>query len=296
MSKQINELLKSLLFSSGEDYKLFFKTSRAECLSDLITTILLNFIKMSSKQGHFVISQDVDDSVKLHCDSMMKAKLCSVSTIPLDENSLVDIKVLSSRIRRNTLLIIMPLVAASGAINNIEIVSLLAKKNNIPLCCGIDNLFPFVELSLEKMGIDIFTFSSNLKSNLIYPQFDLPSAQPVCTMGIAESVMTGYKIDNIGPKSEFHKQTLIGSLKSVIVFSSANIRAYEELKQQIVKYFSPIVAQVHTIHGIIIFNKSIKVNGQFKLFSAMDKFVLSFPLNLEEGEMQALFKINRHLI
>jgi hypothetical protein len=295
MSKQINELLKSLLFPSGEEYRLFFKTSRAECLSELITTILFNFIKMGSKQGHFIISQDVDESIKGQCELMMKAKLCSISTIPLDENALVDIKVLSSRIRRNTLLIIMPLVAASGAINNIEMVSLLAKKNNIPLCCNIDNIFPFVELSLEKLGIDIFTFTSNLKSNLIYPQFDLPPAQPVCTMGIAESVITGYGIDKIGPKAEFHKQTLVGSLKSIIVFSSANVRAYEELKQQIIKYFSAIIAPIVTVHGIILLNKSIKTNGQFKLFPVLDKFVLSFPLNVEDSEVQALFKINKHI-
>lgn len=291
MSKVVTESIKSLLYPSDVNYKLFFKSSHAECYNMLISHVLFTYIRLSGKQGHIIISADMDESIITYCRAAMDAKLCSVSVINLDENLLIDVKLLAAKVRENTLLIILPLVAASGAINNIELISLLAKKNEIPLCCNIDNLFPFQEIHLSSYGIDVFTYCNNFsKSNLIYPQFDLAVSQTVCTMGVWDKVIAGYKLDLMGPNSDFTKSTLHMVAKSLIVYSSANLKEYQIIKSKLLAAFPPTI---ETIPGVIFLPSEIKITDRVKLVKVGDKFVLIFPIDLTVEEIETIIKMNK---
>ena len=158
----LNNAYDTLYEELGADDKddIILTSSASEGNNTVIKTFLDAFLKGSTK-NHIISTIDEDSSILsalLYCKEMgMK-----ITYLDTHENGQIDIKELESSITPNTSLISILMASSyTGAIQNTQEISKIAKKNNVYLHCDGSQAIGKMEIDVADLGVDYLSFSAH---------------------------------------------------------------------------------------------------------------------------------------
>ena len=158
----LNDAYDTLYNELGAEDKddIIITASSSEGNNTVIKTFLDAFIKGDIR--NHIISTVSEDSSILSSLNYCQEMGMQVTYLDVDENGQINIKELESSITPNTCLISFLMASVhTGAIQDTQSISLIAKKNNIYLHCDGSQVIGKMEINVTDLGVDYFSFSAH---------------------------------------------------------------------------------------------------------------------------------------
>ena len=154
--KEARNLISSLL--GIEDNELVFTASGTESNNLAIRGVA----KAYRRRGNHIITSSVEHpSVKNTCEALEKEGY-EITYLPVDERGVVDLEVLESSIKRETILItVMHANNEVGTVQPIEEIAKIANENKILFHVDAVQTVGKLPFKPKEIGIDLFSFSGH---------------------------------------------------------------------------------------------------------------------------------------
>ena len=263
-------------------FRTYIKTSAVECLADFFHYLLIHTVKTTKHKPHFVVAADCAPYLVNQLRKSMAADLCTVTTVDLRADTLVNISLIKTY--KHTMAIFINYLSPAGAINNVLEISKLAKEYNILLACNISGFFPQHEINILALGIDLYTFETATEMG-----------QQICVMGIREGHINSYSMHDYGAPPSISKSLVKMALKNMKQYNAEDIHKLNLFKRGFMKFIAPAAASdggpLETPPDILLFNsKKEPIAKCLTRFADNDLMRLNISVDIEKKTITDIIK------